>query len=151
MAAFEREDLQSYAKGARADYESALEKIVEIPSVSVDPHHKPDVRQAAELAVSMLESAGASAKIYETKGHPIVHGRFDRGPSYPTVTVYNHLDVQPASKETEPWRSEPFEFTKDGDTYLGRGTTDDKGPALTALLGARAAIEAGVKVNIRFL
>ena len=41
---------------------------------------------------------------------------------------------QLASKETEPWRSEPFRFTKEGDTYLGRGTTDDKGPALTALL-----------------
>jgi acetylornithine deacetylase/succinyl-diaminopimelate desuccinylase-like protein len=42
-------------------------------------------------------------------------------------------------------------FTKKGDTYYGRGTTDDKGPALSALFGARAAIEAGVPVNIRFL
>ena len=74
-----------------------------------------------------------------------------RAPAHPTVTVYNHLDVQPASKETEPWRSEPFVFTKKGDTYFGRGTTDDKGPALTALFGARAARDAGVPVNIRFL
>ena len=71
------------------------------------------------------------------------------GPAH--VTVYNHLDVQPASKETEPWRTEPFRFTKQGDTYFGRGTTDDKGPALTALLGARAAMEAGVPLNIKFL
>ena len=149
MAAFEREDLQSYAKGARADYESALEKIVEIPSVSVDPHHKPDVRQAAELAVSMLESAGASAKIYETKGHPIVHGRFDRGPSYPTVTVYNHLDVQPA--EGPDWKTKPFDFVREGERYFGRGTTDDKGPAITALYGARYAVSQGAPVNIRFL
>ena len=35
-------------------------------------------------------------------------------------------------------------FTKEGDTYFGRGTTDDKGPALTALFGARAALDAGV-------
>ena len=69
----------------------------------------------------------------------------------PTVTVYNHIDVQPASKETEPWDTEPFVFTKKGDTYYGRGTTDDKGPALSALFGARAAIEADVPVNIRLL
>src|SRR4029453_3153661 len=68
-----------------------------------------------------------------------------------TVTVYNHMDVQPASKETEPWDTEPFVFTQKGDTYFGRGTTDDKGPALSALFGARAAIDAGVPVNIQLL
>ena len=59
--------------------------------------------------------------------------------------------MQPASKETEPWRTEPFKFTVKGDSYFGRGTTDDKGPALTALYGAKAALDAGVPVNIRFL
>jgi len=33
-------------------------------------------------------------------------------------------------------------MTKKGDSYFGRGTTDDKGPALAALYGARAAMEA---------
>jgi acetylornithine deacetylase/succinyl-diaminopimelate desuccinylase-like protein len=61
------------------------------------------------------------------------------------------MDVQPASRETEPWETEPFVFTRKDDTYFGRGTTDDKGPALTALYGAKAALEAGVGVNIRFL
>jgi len=73
------------------------------------------------------------------------------GKKLPTVTVYNHMDVQPASKETEPWDSEPFIMTKKGDSYFGRGTTDDKGPALAALYGARAAVDANLPVNIRFL
>jgi acetylornithine deacetylase/succinyl-diaminopimelate desuccinylase-like protein len=81
----------------------------------------------------------------------VVLGGFGNDPGRPTVTVYNHLDVQPASRETEPWRTEPFTFTKQGDAYFGRGTTDDKGPAITALFGARAAVDAGVPVNIRFL
>src|SRR6267142_1859325 len=42
-------------------------------------------------------------------------------------------------------------MTKKGDSYLGRGTTDDKGPALAALYGALAAMEAGIPINIRFL
>jgi acetylornithine deacetylase/succinyl-diaminopimelate desuccinylase-like protein len=80
-----------------------------------------------------------------------VHGRFDAGRGAPTVTVYNHLDVQPASRESEPWRTDPFVFTKEGDRYFGRGTTDDKVPALTALWGIRAAREAGVRANMHVL
>ena len=38
-----------------------------------------------------------------------------------------------------------------GDRYFGRGTTDDKGPALAALFGVRAAREAGVPVGVRLL
>jgi acetylornithine deacetylase/succinyl-diaminopimelate desuccinylase-like protein len=149
MPGFTREELQSYARGKRPEFEGVLEKIVEIPSVSVDPARKADVHRAAEYAVSLLESFGAKAKMYGTKGHPIVHGRFDRGPDYPTVTVYNHLDVQPA--EGPDWNTEPFDFIREGDKYRGRGTTDDKGPAMTALFGARYAVEKGVPLNIHFL
>ena len=149
MSGFTREELQSYARGKRAEFEGVLEKIVEIPSVSVEPARKADVRRAAEYAVSLLESLGGKAKLYETKGHPIVYGRFDRGPNYPTVTVYNHLDVQPA--EGPDWNTEPFDFIREGDKYRGRGTTDDKGPAITALFGARYALDQNVPLNIHFL
>jgi acetylornithine deacetylase/succinyl-diaminopimelate desuccinylase-like protein len=65
--------------------------------------------------------------------------------------VYNHLDVQPASQETEPWETDPFLMVRKGDRYFGRGTTDDKGPALSALFGIRAARESQVPINIRLL
>ena len=81
----------------------------------------------------------------------MVLGSFGSAQGQPTVTVYNHLDVVLASKATEPWRTEPFTFIRQGDQYLGRGTTDDKGPALSAFYGVRAALEAGVPVNIKVL
>ena len=81
----------------------------------------------------------------------MVLGSFGSAKGQPTVTVYNHLDVVLASKATEPWRTEPFTFIRQGDQYLGRGTTDDKGPALSAFDGVRAALEAGVPVNIKVL
>ena len=56
-----------------------------------------------------------------------------------------------ASLEGDDWRTDPFQFTVQGDRYVGRGATDDKGPAVTALLGAIAARDAGVPVNIAFL
>ena len=79
----------------------------------------------------------------------MVVGRVQRDPSWPTVTIYNHLDVQPA--DAAEWRTPPFSFTRDGDRWFGRGTTDDKGPALTALYGARLALEEDARVNIQFL
>src|SRR5439155_1192763 len=85
------------------------------------------------------------------KGNPVIHGVLGSDKNLPAVTVYNHIDVQPASKESEPWITEPFVMTRKGDTYFGRGTTDDKGPALSALYGARAALDAGVPLNINFL
>lgn len=150
--AFSRSELDGYAAKERDRFEEMLKDFVEVPSVSADPAHKKDVEQVAELAAATLRAFGGRAELHRVPGgNPVVLGGFDAGPERPTITVYNHLDVQPASMQTEPWRSEPFTFTKQGDSYLGRGTTDDKGPALSALLGARAAIEAGVPLNIRFL
>jgi len=149
MPGFNRQELLSHARGRRDEFEDVLKTIVEIPSVSVEPERKGEVHRAAEYAVSLLRSFGAKASLYETKGHPIVYGRFDRGPDYPTVTVYNHLDVQPA--EGPDWNTAPFAFIREGDKYRGRGTTDDKGPAMTALFGARYAFEQGIPLNIHFL
>src|SRR5688572_19647509 len=129
-----RENLVSFAKEHREEYEELLRRFVETPTVSVDPNHAGDIKKGVELTVETLERFGGKADVYHTdKGNPIVHGVFGSDSGRPTVTVYNHIDVQPASKETEPWETEPFVFTKKGDTYFGRGTTDDKGPALAAL------------------
>ncbi len=147
-----RKQLFSFAKNHRQEFEELLRQFVETPTVSCDPAHADDIKKGVDLTVETLRSFGGKTEIYEArKGNPVIHGVFGSDKGLPTVTVYNHIDVQPASKETEPWHTEPFVMTKTGDTYFGRGTTDDKGPALSALFGARAALEAGVPVNIRFL
>lgn len=148
----DRAELVSFAESHRDEYEELLKRFVETPTVSVDPSHAEDIRKGVDLTVETLRSFGGQTDVYRIeKGNPVVHGVFDLDKSLPTVTVYNHVDVQPASKETEPWETEPFVMTKKGDSYFGRGTTDDKGPALAALFGARAAREANVPINVRFL
>ena len=150
--AFTRPELERYAAKERGRFEQLLEEFVEIPSISADPDRKGELERCAELGAATLRAFGAKAEIHRIPGGPpVVIGGFESGKGRPTVTVYNHLDVVPASKETEPWKTEPFRFVRQGDTYFGRGTTDDKGPALSALFGARAAVEAGVPVNIKFL
>ncbi len=150
--AFTRPELERFAAKERNRFEDMLRDFIEVPSISADPERKADVEQCAELGAATIRAFGGRAEIYRVPGgNPIVLGSFESGKGRPTVTVYNHLDVQPASMETEPWRTEPFKLTKQGETYFGRGTTDDKGPALTALFGARAAIDASVPVNVKFL
>jgi acetylornithine deacetylase/succinyl-diaminopimelate desuccinylase-like protein len=141
--------LDAYVKESRAQFEDFLAQMVEIPSISMDPSRAKDMGRMADLAEQVLTQAGAQAEIVETGGYPIVSAGWTTGGEHPTVTVYNHLDVQPA-QEPE-WRQQPFAFRNDGGIYRGRGATDDKGPALAALFGARLAIEQRVPINIRFL
>lgn len=151
MTELSRARLQAFADRSRKDFESLLERFVEVPTVSVDPSKRDAIREGAKLAADTIRQFGGEARILETSGNPIVHGAWGSDASLPTVTIYNHLDVQPADKEKEGWRNEPFTFVKEGDRYYGRGATDDKGPALTALFGAKAALDAGVKANVRVL
>ena len=141
----------AFATRERENFERDLAQFVEIPTVSADSARKPDIERLASVAADRVRQLGGEATIIATAGNPLVHGRFRSDGAARSVTVYNHLDVQPASRETEPWDSEPFVFTRKGDRYLGRGTTDDKGPALSALYGMRAAREAGVALDINFL
>lgn len=141
--------LDAFVTRSRAEFEDKLGQLVEVPTVSMDPDHKADCRRGAQLAAEYLESIGATAEVVETPGNPVAYGRIRTGANNPTVTIYNHIDVQPA--DPSEWHREPFTFYKVDGRYEGRGTTDDKGPALTALLGARYAVENGIPLNIDFI
>jgi len=135
--------------GWRGAFEEKLAAFVEIPTVSMDPTRRPEMDRCVAAARAALDELGARVDVIDTGGFPLVLGRVMRDPSFPTVTVYNHLDVQPA--DAAEWRSPPFTFTRDGDRYVARGSTDDKGPALTALYGAKLALETDARVNVQFL
>ncbi|HEU4388783.1 MAG TPA: M20/M25/M40 family metallo-hydrolase [Blastocatellia bacterium] len=142
-------NLDSYVTDSRANFETKLAALVEIPTVSMEPGRKDDCRKGAELACQYLQSIGASAEVVQTPGNPVVFGRLTTGAKNRTVTVYNHLDVQPA--DPAEWHKAPFTFFKQDGRYEGRGTTDDKGPALTAMLAGKYAAENGIPLNINFV
>lgn len=141
--------LDDYVANARSEYETKLKSLVDIPSVSMDPAFRDDIFKVADMACALLKSAGASAEVVQTDGYPVVIGEFKSDPSHPTITIYNHIDVQPA--EPSEWKSHPFQMAINGDRYLGRGTTDDKGPALSVFFAAKYAHENKMPVNIKFI
>src|SRR6185436_14311426 len=142
--------LGSFADAERGAFESTLRQFVEIPTVSVDPARRTDVARGADFAVELIRKMGGEARVIPTPGHPIVHGSFRGDPAWPTVTLYNHLDVQPAERG-DGWNTDPFTFTQRDGTYYGRGATDDKGPALSALWGMHYARRNGARVNLQLL
>jgi acetylornithine deacetylase/succinyl-diaminopimelate desuccinylase-like protein len=153
MALPARSVLEQKIEAQRPAFEAALKTLLELPSVSPQAaQHRRDIIACAEAAVALLREAGATnARLVETGGLPSVVGCLGDDASAPTLTIYNHLDVQPADREGEGWQRDPWKLTIEGDRYYGRGATDDKGPALSALFAARLAREFGVRLNVQFL
>lgn len=141
--------LDSYIRSSRGEFENKLAELVETPSVSSDPERRADIRRCGDLATQYLHEIGAKAEPISTPGNPVVMGSLVTNLKNPTVTIYNHLDVQPA--DPSEWHKAPFTFHKVGDRYEGRGTTDDKGPALTAMLAVRYAVQNGLPLNFKFI
>ncbi len=116
-------NLDSYVNASRADFENSLREIVEIPTISTEPTHKEDMLRGAEKAKQIVESMGGTAEIVETGGNRGVIAEVGSLPRNKTVSIYNHLAVQPANEPE--WIREPFKFQIEGNTYYGRGSTDD--------------------------
>jgi acetylornithine deacetylase/succinyl-diaminopimelate desuccinylase-like protein len=113
-----------------------------IPSVSAQPDHAADCREAAGFARRSLAEMGFTAEIRDTAGHPVVLGHHSGpGPEAPHLLYYGHYDVQPP-EPLELWTSPPFLPTvlegPYGPRVVARGAVDNKGQAsmwLTALRG----------------
>jgi acetylornithine deacetylase/succinyl-diaminopimelate desuccinylase-like protein len=135
--------------GVQNEFEAKLKEWVEIPTVSAAPEHRGDIERLADNAAAFIRENGGRAEKISTPGNPVVVGKFATDENLPTVTVYNHLDVQPANEPQ--WTRPPFVFGAEHGRYFGRGTTDDKGPALTAFFGARLAVQKKTPINIQFI
>ena len=70
-------------------------------------------------------------------------GELDLG-DQPSLLVLAHLDVV---DEGDGWTRPPYTATREGDLLYGRGTTDDKGPALAALYALEAVRQSGTRLQ----
>ena len=102
--------------------------------------------EALRAAMNMAESYGFAVRNYDN-----YVGTADFNDREQQLNILAHLDVVPAG---EGWQvTGPFEpVLKDGRLY-GRGTADDKGPAVAALYAMRAVKELGIPLskNVRLI
>jgi len=147
--------MQAWKEYQQQHKDRFLEELLEllrIPSISARSENKDDMIRCAESVKQHLLAAGAdSVTIYPTAGHPVVYGEKLVHPSFPTVLVYGHYDVQPADP-LELWHSGPFEpVIKDGKIFA-RGSADDKGQFFMHVKALETLVQTNsLTTNIKFI
>ena len=119
------------------------QEIVKIKSVEEKPLHGMPFGEgpykALEKTLDVAEDMG-----FNTKNLEGYAGHVDFGEGEEVVGVLAHLDVVP---EGEGWTYGPYSGEiHDGKIY-GRGTVDDKGPAVATLYAMKALKESGVELK----
>jgi acetylornithine deacetylase/succinyl-diaminopimelate desuccinylase-like protein len=128
-----------------------VQQFLRQPSISSDGN---GIAETAELVRRMIVSAGGSARLVRTPGHPVVVGAIDAGRPR-TLLIYGMYDVQPV--EGEDWIVPPFggelvELPEYGKCLVSRGVYNTKGP-LRGFFNAIEAIKScgALPVNLKFL
>ncbi len=149
-----------FARQHQSRFLEELKALLRIPSVSTDPAHKADVRQAAEVLAAELRRIGLeNVRLIETEtpahpgGHPLVYADHLHAPGKPTALLYGHYDVQPPDPLDE-WLSPPFEPTERNGNLYARGAVDDKGQMymhVKALESLLVAYQGKLPLNVRVI
>lgn len=142
--------IEAYFAAHAEELVEDVKKLVRIPSDKGAaqpgmPYGEGPAR-ALEEALKMAEGYGFAVTNYDN-----YVGAADLGPAEPGLDILAHLDVVPVANN---WTvCDPFDpIVRDGRIY-GRGTGDDKGPAVAALYALRCVKELGVplKKRVRWL
>ena len=134
------QDLSIIIDELREEMIQTLKGWIQVPSVKTAPEPGApfgrEVRRALDLVLS-----DAAAMGFETRNFDGYAGDVRMGPlGVDPLAILVHLDVVPAGNG---WTSDPFEMiVKDG-CVIGRGTLDDKGPAVLTLYIAKFFKERG--------
>lgn len=133
-----RAQIQNWIQAHESELIADLGELIAIPSVMGKPaDHAPfgeAPRKALDLMMEKCRKYGFSTEICDD-----VAGCASLG-SDAKLGILAHLDVVPAG---DGWVHDPFKLTFDEESgkFIGRGTSDDKGPALAALYAMRAIRE----------
>ncbi|MBR4862146.1 MAG: Sapep family Mn(2+)-dependent dipeptidase [Firmicutes bacterium] len=118
-----------------------LMEFVSIPSIFCEEetgHGQPfgtDVRRGLEWILSRAEAMGMKVRNFDGYAGDITAGNGDY-----MIGVLVHEDVVPAG---EGWTREPFHPQVEEGRIYGRGTSDDKGPAISCLYAMKYLMDEG--------
>lgn len=144
--------MKEYIRQNRERFLEELFSILRIPSISAKVEHKADMYACAQRLSELLLEAGADeASLYETAGNPVVYACKMVDPSFKTVLVYGHYDVQPV-EPLDKWNSDPFEPVIHDDAIWCRGANDDKGQLFMHVKAFEYMVRSGkLRHNVKFM
>ena len=123
-----------------------IQEWVRIPSIATDESKPgapfgPTVREMLDKAMQDAQKFGFKTEIFDGF---IGHADLGEGEDEDALAILAHLDVVPVG---DGWTMQPFGAEiKNGKIY-GRGTSDDKGPAVAAMYAMRAVKESGIPLK----
>ena len=139
------EQLNRIIDSLRDEMIDTLKKWIMTPSVKADPQPNApfgaDVRKMLDLALEDCERLGFKAEEFD--GY-IAHADLGEGSDEDALGILAHLDVVP---EGDGWNYPPFGAVIENGRMYGRGTNDDKGPAVAALYAMKAVQMAGIPLK----
>ncbi|MBU5427319.1 dipeptidase PepV [Tissierella pigra] len=122
---------------------ASTQEIVKIKSVEEEPKENMPFGEgpykALQYALELSEKLG-----FDTKDLEGYAGYAEFGQGEETVGVLAHLDVVP---EGTGWTYPPYGGEIHDEKIYGRGTVDDKGPAIAVLYAMKALKESGISLN----
>ena len=135
-------NFNEYIDSQKERFVADLARLVNIRSVREDARDGAPFgdgpKKALDEAIAICAEHGFNMTNYDYYA-----GETDLGED-PALMILAHLDVV---DEGEGWTKPPYEMTiEDGNLY-GRGTMDDKGPALAALYAMEAVRECGIELK----
>ena len=138
------EKLDALVDSYRDELVANIQKWVSVPSVQ-GPAAGENAPFGTEVR-RMLDMALADAKAFgfEVRDIDGYAGDISFGAGPETMGMLAHLDVVPIG---DGWTRDPLGRDIENGKIYGRGTTDDKGPALCALYAMRAVKEAGIPLK----
>ena len=139
------EKLDRAVEALRPQVVDMLQKWIRIPS------EKQPAQGEARFGLplkTMLDTALSDAQAlgFRTRNFDYYAGDVEMGEGEEVMGIVAHLDVVPAG---DGWKHDPFGAEMEGGTVYGRGTTDDKGPAIAGLMAMKAVMDAGVPLSRR--
>ena len=125
-------------------------KYLAIASISADSKFKEDLLAAGTFIENRLKKLGMEVSCWKETKAPVIFGQRIIDPSYPTVLIYGHYDVQPIDP-IELWDSNPFKPEIRNGRIYARGAEDNKGQNFYSLLAIEAFYEKNKnpKINIK--
>jgi succinyl-diaminopimelate desuccinylase len=140
-----RKQIEEYFDSHRAEMLGDIKTLVAIRSVSGEPEDgkpfgaKPTEALAAALAMAKAHGFEQVANIDNYVG------TIELGEGEAKLGILAHLDVVP---EGEGWTEcDPYSCAEKGGKLFGRGVSDDKGPAVTAMYALRCIKDLGLPVR----
>ncbi len=138
------ETINQIIEEKRGDMIDTLRRWIAQPSLKAPAEANapfgPAVAQALTLALNDAKALG-----FETRNVDFYAGDVRMGPlGVDPLAILVHLDIVPVG---DGWTADPFGGEVAGDRIYGRGTSDDKGPAVAAMYAMLAVKLAGVPLK----